>query len=323
MGFENLRGIMGSLFQLGGPSGAQLKSESAGTALASRDNADAAYQVMRAAPPVGNNDAVTLAYMLATKNLYIEDWPANHGLVEWDGNPAYFVNSQTLSSGVFTLVRFVPFTGGLISNIWIAMNSVGNTLTAATTTGVTGAANNGSGAIRLAVTSSASFATNDVITVSGVTGTTEANGAWVMTVIDGTHIDLVGSTFTNPYTAGGTVTRSANCAAIYDSAGNFVSCTGDQVAAWTGATGVLSMALATPKTLTAGQNYYVGLLSVGTTPVGVARGVGGTAIDNAGTITGANLRFATNSSGLTKLKNAITPGTNSVTSSTSMWMGLN
>jgi hypothetical protein len=95
------------------------------------------------------------------------------------------------------------------------------------------------------------------------------------------------------------------------------------VSTWQGSTGVLSMALATAKTLTAGSNYYVGLLSVGTTPLAVTRGVGGTAIDNAGTISGATLRFATNSSALTKLKNTITPSTNSVTSSVSLWMGLN
>ncbi len=43
----------------------------------------------------------------------------------------------------------------------------------------------------------------NTIEVYGVTGTTEANGNWKFTVIDATHIDLVGSTFTNAYVSGG------------------------------------------------------------------------------------------------------------------------
>lgn len=47
--------------------------------------------------------------------------------------------------------------------------------------------------------------TGDVRTVFGVGGTTEANGTWTITVIDATHIDLQGTTFTNVYTSGGSV----------------------------------------------------------------------------------------------------------------------
>ena len=39
--------------------------------------------------------------------------------------------------------------------------------------------------------------------VYGVVGTTEANAAWPFTIIDATHIDLVGSAFVNPYSSGG------------------------------------------------------------------------------------------------------------------------
>lgn len=73
---------------------------------------------------------------------------------------------------------------------------------------VTGAANNGSGAIRLAVSSTSGLMNGNRVTVAGVAGTTEANGAWPIAVIDGTHVDLLGSTYTNAYTSGGTV--SAN-----------------------------------------------------------------------------------------------------------------
>lgn len=71
------------------------------------------------------------------------------------------------------------------------------------TRSVTGAANNGVGLIRIALNSTAGLATGETIVISGITGTTEANGTWVFTVIDGTHIDLVASTFVNAYVSGG------------------------------------------------------------------------------------------------------------------------
>jgi hypothetical protein len=76
---------------------------------------------------------------------------------------------------------------------------------AAAALAITAAVNNGSGLIRLTVASTATFATSQKKTVSDVVGTTEANGTWTITVIDGTHIDLQGSTFTNVYVSGGTI----------------------------------------------------------------------------------------------------------------------
>jgi hypothetical protein len=70
---------------------------------------------------------------------------------------------------------------------------------------ITGAANNGSGLIRLAVAATATFTTGQTKTVSDVLGTTEANGTWVITVVDPTHIDLQGSSFVNGYLSGGTI----------------------------------------------------------------------------------------------------------------------
>lgn len=72
---------------------------------------------------------------------------------------------------------------------------------------VSGAANNGSGLIRITLSSATTLVTGDPIAVYGVTGTTEANGRWVVTVIDSTHVDLQGSTFTNAYVSGGTLTN--------------------------------------------------------------------------------------------------------------------
>jgi hypothetical protein len=70
---------------------------------------------------------------------------------------------------------------------------------------ITGAANNGSGLIRLTVASTSTFSTGQKKIVAGVTGATEANGRWTITVVDATHIDLQGSTFANFYVSGGTI----------------------------------------------------------------------------------------------------------------------
>ena len=76
---------------------------------------------------------------------------------------------------------------------------------------VSGAANNGSGLVRLTVANTVGMTTGNSVHVAGVTGTTEANGNWTATVIDfdcvsSCRVDLQGSTFTNAYVSGGRIT---------------------------------------------------------------------------------------------------------------------
>jgi hypothetical protein len=79
---------------------------------------------------------------------------------------------------------------------------------------ITNCANNGSGLIR--VTASAHTLSNgDAVVVYGVTGTTEANGSWVVTVVDANRVDLQGSTFTNAYVSGGTISNRASMEGIF------------------------------------------------------------------------------------------------------------
>lgn len=73
---------------------------------------------------------------------------------------------------------------------------------------ISGAADNGAGLVRLTVASTTGWTTGDIKDVASVGGTTEANGTWTITVVDGTHIDLQGSTFANAYTSGGYVAGS-------------------------------------------------------------------------------------------------------------------
>ncbi|HEX6441311.1 MAG TPA: hypothetical protein VF007_03930 [Stellaceae bacterium] len=74
---------------------------------------------------------------------------------------------------------------------------------------INGAANNGSGLIRLTVGATGGLYTGETLTVSGVVGTTEANGTWTVTVIDATHVDLQASSFVHNYTSGGTISTGA------------------------------------------------------------------------------------------------------------------
>jgi hypothetical protein len=70
---------------------------------------------------------------------------------------------------------------------------------------VTGAANNGSGLVRLTVASTASYTTSELYEISGVGGVTGAAGQFKFTIVDSTHVDLIGSTFGGSYTSGGII----------------------------------------------------------------------------------------------------------------------
>ncbi len=72
---------------------------------------------------------------------------------------------------------------------------------------ITGAANNGSGLIRITTDDDHGFEDGEVVTVQDVGGCTEANDVWVIEYDEDTMaadtFDLVGSTFANAYASGG------------------------------------------------------------------------------------------------------------------------
>lgn len=70
---------------------------------------------------------------------------------------------------------------------------------------VSGAANNGSGAIRLTISPGSNIGNNSFKRIASVGGVPNADGDQLVSVIDDTHIDLVGSTFAGAYTSGGTL----------------------------------------------------------------------------------------------------------------------
>jgi hypothetical protein len=71
---------------------------------------------------------------------------------------------------------------------------------------ILGAASGNGNQIRLKVLSTTRLVTGDNATVASVTGTTEANRTWQITVIDGQHVELVGSAFVHAYVSGGVIT---------------------------------------------------------------------------------------------------------------------
>ncbi len=85
---------------------------------------------------------------------------------------------------------------------WFTLN--GSLLTESTFT-ITGAADNGSGLIQITTSGSHGYSNGDYVRITGVLGTVEANDVWSVSGVTATTIDLVGSTFTNTYTSGGTV----------------------------------------------------------------------------------------------------------------------
>jgi hypothetical protein len=72
----------------------------------------------------------------------------------------------------------------------------------ATAKPITGAANNGSGLVRITAVGHG-YSTGDFVSQAGILGTTEANGTWEITVITANTYDLNLSTFTNAYISGG------------------------------------------------------------------------------------------------------------------------
>lgn len=98
---------------------------------------------------------------------------------------------------------------GVWHSLWPANGMPGAGAEQTTAIAVTAGADNGSGLIRLTITSNTSLATGDTVVISGITGTggfdTASNGARTVTVINSTTIDLQGTTFVGTYSSGGVV----------------------------------------------------------------------------------------------------------------------
>lgn len=68
--------------------------------------------------------------------------------------------------------------------------------------------NNGAGAIRIGISDATGLTSGQILDISAVGGTIEANRTWAINVVDTQHFDLIGSTFTHAYTSGGQINNS-------------------------------------------------------------------------------------------------------------------
>jgi hypothetical protein len=82
-----------------------------------------------------------------------------------------------------------------------------NTTTGVLSGGITNTAN-AAGLVQLVVPSTAGLANNTRVAVGGVGGTVEANGLWLVTVVNNTALNLQGSSYANAYTNGGYIGRA-------------------------------------------------------------------------------------------------------------------
>jgi hypothetical protein len=79
---------------------------------------------------------------------------------------------------------------------------------------VLGAAAGTGGVVRLTVNQTSQARSGDQAQVVGVGGTVEANGVFVMTVVDATHIELQGTVFVHAFTSGGLQPTSRHLQAL-------------------------------------------------------------------------------------------------------------
>ena len=98
----------------------------------------------------------------------------------------------------------LSITFGTIKHTAVATQSKALLTRANSTVAISNAVDNGSGLVRV-TSATHGRTTGEKIFISGILGTTEANGGWIVTVISATELDLQGSTFTNAYASGGTL----------------------------------------------------------------------------------------------------------------------
>lgn len=89
--------------------------------------------------------------------------------------------------------------------VW-TLTDISFTASPFTETAIAGAADNGSGLVRITATTHG-LSTGNTAVIRNVVGTTEANGIWTITYVDANTFDLQGSTFAHAYTSGGTVSN--------------------------------------------------------------------------------------------------------------------
>lgn len=124
--------------------------------------------------------------------------------------------------------------------------------------------------------------------------------------------------------AASTLTAGQSLIAIYDASGTRLGITADQASSWSsGSAGTRAIALLAPVSLTAGRDYFVALLSVGssTMPAWIRGGATGVGTPNIG-LANTAYRFAVNGTAQTTLGSSIALTNNTGTGAFTYWIGL-
>lgn len=103
-----------------------------------------------------------------------------------------------------TVQNWIAIADGVTAVIWVP-DILDPNVTPTLSMNIIGAADDGFGLIEITTFSPHGLSNGNSVVISGVTGTTEANGAWFILVTGLNTFTLTGSAFVNAYIAGGTV----------------------------------------------------------------------------------------------------------------------
>jgi hypothetical protein len=129
-----------------------------------------------------------------------------HTLATGDSVRVWEVGGVPNATGVYTVTVINANTIDLQNSVFVGTYTSGGYVNRLLH--VTGAANNGSGLIRLTITAHG-YESGDKVNVASVGGVPNATGQWIITVISANTFDLVGSTWGGAYTSGGICLRYA------------------------------------------------------------------------------------------------------------------
>lgn len=242
---------------------------------------------------------------------------ANQWQYQNDGQRPYYVLDQQGN---------VSFTGEVtLGKLTTATIPDTNTLTLYTTDGTTLNTIDPTGAIvpiansgNIAKPSSSGWQSWLYDPEAAVTGVIVATGVVYLHRFVVTQGFLASNIIATVTTQGSTLTASQSFVGLYNSSGTRIAISADQSVAWT-TTGAKTMALTTPVWLVPGT-YYIGLVSVGTTPPTFASAGGFQNAYNAG-LTGAALRHGSQLTGQTTLPASVTLSS-SVSTAVNTWAAI-
>lgn len=165
---------------------------------------------------------------------------ATHGLVSGDITRIAGVAGTTEANGTWPITRIDADNFDLRGSAYVHGYTSGGTSTKAGPflfARISGCADNGSGLVRVTAVGHG-FSTGQTVVVSGVTGTTEANGSWTVTKISDDTFDLQGSTFTNVYVSGGVASNMyPSCVAFFEQRLSWAATLNNPQTIWMSASG--------------------------------------------------------------------------------------